>query len=82
MERKRIDTARVYMVGMSAGGFMTSIMAAAYPDLFTAVTINAAGAYADASCLVSGTRWRSRLGERPAGATRRWAREPGSSPAS
>jgi poly(hydroxyalkanoate) depolymerase family esterase len=54
MARKRIDPARVYMVGMSAGGFMTSIMAAAYPDLFAAVTINAAGAYADRTCLAIG----------------------------
>ncbi|MEA2166801.1 MAG: hypothetical protein QOF76_101, partial [Solirubrobacteraceae bacterium] len=47
-----IDAERVYMVGMSAGSFMTSIMAAAYPDLFAAVAINAGGAYADGTCLV------------------------------
>jgi poly(hydroxyalkanoate) depolymerase family esterase len=51
MKRRKIDPARVYMVGMSAGSFMTSIMAAAYPDLFAAVVINAGGAYADFSCL-------------------------------
>jgi hypothetical protein len=33
---------------------MTSIMAAAYPDLFAAVAINAGGAYADGGCLVAG----------------------------
>lgn len=48
-----IDPERVYMVGMSAGSFMTSIMAAAYPDLFAAVAINAGGAYADGGCLVA-----------------------------
>ena len=52
MERWRIDSERVYMVGMSAGSFMTSIMAAAYPDLFAAVGIMAGGAYADPLCLV------------------------------
>jgi len=52
MDRRNIDPERVYMAGMSAGGFMTSIMAAAYPDLFAAVAVVAAGAYADGTCLV------------------------------
>jgi len=51
MARWQIDPERVYMAGMSAGSFMTSIMAAAYPDLFAAVAINAGGAYADGVCL-------------------------------
>ncbi|MDX6583809.1 MAG: hypothetical protein QOI10_2993 [Solirubrobacterales bacterium] len=55
MERWHIKGQRVYMVGMSAGSFMTSIMAAAYPDLFAAVGIMAGGAYADAGCIFTGT---------------------------
>ncbi|MDQ1446858.1 MAG: hypothetical protein QOI20_3322, partial [Acidimicrobiaceae bacterium] len=50
-----IDRERVYLVGMSAGGFMTSIEAAAYPDLFAAVGISAGGAYADPGCTGTGT---------------------------
>ena len=34
---------------------MTSIEAAAYPDLFAAVGISAAGGYADAGCTGTGT---------------------------
>jgi poly(hydroxyalkanoate) depolymerase family esterase len=52
MARWHVNPERVYMVGMSAGGFMTSIMAAAYPELFAAVGVVAAGAYADSSCLL------------------------------
>ena len=55
MATMAIDPERVYLVGMSAGGFMTSIDAAAYPDLFAAVGISAAGGYADAACLGTGT---------------------------
>lgn len=51
MSQFNIDPERVYLMGMSAGSFMTSIMAAAYPDLYAAVGINAGGAYEDAACL-------------------------------
>lgn len=49
---EHVDPERVYLVGMPAGAFMTSIIAAAYPDVFAAVAINAGGAYADATCLL------------------------------
>lgn len=51
MGMRNIDRDRVYLSGMSAGGFMTSILAAAYPDLYAAVAIAAGGAYGDSSCL-------------------------------
>jgi poly(hydroxyalkanoate) depolymerase family esterase len=45
MSRWRIDRTRVYAIGMSSGAFETSILAAAYPDLYTAIGIHSGGAY-------------------------------------
>jgi poly(hydroxyalkanoate) depolymerase family esterase len=55
MAKMAIDPERVYLIGMSAGGLMASIEAAAYPDLYAAVGISAASAYADGGCFATGT---------------------------
>jgi poly(hydroxyalkanoate) depolymerase family esterase len=54
MAPRAIDPERVYLVGISAGGLMASIEAAAYPDLFAAVGVVASSAYADWPCFATG----------------------------
>src|SRR5262249_10303960 len=45
------DPARIFATGMSAGGFMTEVMMAAYPDVFAGGAGNSGGPYACATSL-------------------------------
>ena len=45
MRTWRIDPARVYAIGISAGAFETSILGASYPDLYAAIGIHSGAAY-------------------------------------
>lgn len=40
-----VDAARVFVTGFSAGGYMTPVMLATYPDVFAAGAVNAGGPY-------------------------------------
>jgi poly(hydroxyalkanoate) depolymerase family esterase len=54
MATRSIDDERVYLVGTSAGGLMTTAAAATYPDLYAAVGIAASAGYADGPCFADG----------------------------
>ena len=54
MSELTIDGERVYLVGVSAGGLMTSASAATYPDLYAAVGIVTSAGYADGLCFTTG----------------------------
>lgn len=46
------DPARVFVTGMSAGGFMTTAMLATYPDVFAGGAVNAGGPHLCATSLI------------------------------
>lgn len=51
MRHRSIDPRRVYVTGISAGGFMAVVMAVTHPDLFAAVGSEAGGQYRGLPCL-------------------------------
>jgi len=55
MSQWDIARQRVYVMGMSAGAFLSAELAAEYPDLYAASGENAGGAYADPGCLLGST---------------------------
>lgn len=51
---REIDAERVYLVGSSAGGLMSSILTATYPEIYAAVALVVTAGYLDAPCFTTG----------------------------
>jgi poly(hydroxyalkanoate) depolymerase family esterase len=62
---QNIDAERVYLVGVSAGGAMASILAATYPELFAAVAIIAGAEFKAATSVSEGFAVMERGGPDP-----------------
>ncbi len=54
-----IDETRIFIEGLSAGGYMTAVMLAAYPDIFSGGAVNAGG---PSYCATSGVDPRTCMG--------------------
>jgi poly(3-hydroxybutyrate) depolymerase len=70
IDNYRADPARVFVTGLSAGGAMTNVMLAAYPDVFTGGAVIGGIAYRCATDLVSALRC---MNNPPARTPRQWA---------
>lgn len=53
-ETRSIDHRRIYVIGMSSGGMLTSVLVASYPDFFAAAGLMAGIAYKDVGCPFTG----------------------------
>ena len=67
-----VDPDRVYVVGVSAGGAMASILGATYPELFAAIAVFAGAEFKAATSVTTGfaADGERRARPRAAGATR------------